>query len=355
MTSIAVAGTLPSQTRSARAGWIVSPAFDATFFLFGAVITLPILFGGLTGNALLATGAGMTLAFAHYMSSYAFYFWDDSYAYHRARWVAFFAGPVVIAGAYTALIVFQVPNIIQFVLFFWNTYHVARQNCGILSIYRHRSAVTEVAQRNAANHAILAVSLFLSVWNISTHREVAALFNKISPTTIDIVRYGTGFVAAVALVQLGLVLSRRLLSGGKIGLPEGAFLFASIAFFHPFLWIPNSEIATFAMLQPHFVQYIALVWLLHRRKFGQSAEGAPSWLRLISGKLVYLGPALFVAGFAFYAFYRIARHWGHPMDFERLYLLIAIEHFYLDGLVWSFRQKHVRTTIAPYLLSAPSA
>src|SRR5213076_3620972 len=104
----------------------------------GSLLTLPIVIGALTGSRVIAVGGGTILAFAHYMSSYAFYFWNENREYHRSRWLAFFAGPVIIAATYVALIAFEVPYIIQFVLFFWNTFHVARQNCGILSIYRHR-------------------------------------------------------------------------------------------------------------------------------------------------------------------------------------------------------------------------
>ena len=356
MSSIAVAGNLAPQSRAVRGGWIASPSFDLLFFVFGPLLTIPIISGGLLGIKWLATGGGMTLAFAHYMSSYAFYFWDDNRQYHRSRWLAFFGGPILIATAYTVLIAFGVPYIIQFILFFWNTFHVARQNCGILSVYRHRAGVTDAMQRNAANRAILSVSTFLAVWNIDTHREVAAIFNGISSQFGRFVVIGAGVVAAAAVVQLAYVLIKRYGDGAqKIGVAEGAFLFASLAFFYPYLFINNSEMATFVMLQPHFVQYIALVWLLHRRKFGTSEQGAPSWLRLISSKVSVLIPTLFLVGFSFYALYRVARHFGHPIDFERLYLLIALEHFYIDGLVWSFRQRHIRSTIGPYLLPSSAA
>jgi hypothetical protein len=36
--------------------------------------------------------------------------------------------------------------------------------------------------------------------------------------------------------------------------------------------------------------------------------------------------------------------------FESFYLLVAFLHYYLDGLIWSFRRPHVRQTILPFLL-----
>ena len=36
-----------------------------------------------------------------------------------------------------------------------------------------------------------------------------------------------------------------------------------------------------------------------------------------------------------------------------VYVLIAFEHYYLDGLIWSFRRPHVRETMLPFLLRRP--
>ncbi len=209
----------------------------------------------------------MTLAFAHYFSTVSFFFWNENREYHRARWLAFAGGPVLITIVYFMLLGFDVPYVVQFVLFFWNTIHVSRQNCGILSIYRNKAGVKDpgMAQRHAANRAIISVSLFLAVWNIDTHKEVSALFGIVSGDLNLYVKIATGALAAICLLQLGLRLVQRK---EMLGLPETLFLASSLAFFWPYLFIRSSEVATFAMLLPHYVQYMALVWLLHRRKFG---------------------------------------------------------------------------------------
>jgi hypothetical protein len=108
------------------------------------------------------------------------------------------------------------------------------------------------------------------------------------------------------------------------------------------------------MLLPHYVQYIALVWLLHRRKFGGAVDGAPMVLRQLSSHLWLLIPALFVIGFSFYLLRDVSIGQGYGSVFAAIYLLVALEHFYLDGLIWSFRRPHVRQTILPFLLRRPS-
>jgi hypothetical protein len=148
-----------------RAGWIHSPAFDIALLIFVPLLTLPIIAGIYLNLPLLAIGGGLTLAFAHYFSTVSFYFWDDNRDYHRTRWVAFFVGPIILATIYFLLLGFAVPYAIQILLFTWNTFHVARQNCGILSLYRTRAGVADPGQRqrHAANRAIIAASTFLAV------------------------------------------------------------------------------------------------------------------------------------------------------------------------------------------------
>ncbi len=330
--------------------WIQSRGFDIFLLVFAPLVTLPVIAGVYWNIPLLAIGAGMTLAFAHYSSTLAFYFWDDSRQYHRTRWLAFYVGPFVVALIYLLLLGFQVPFVIQFVLFFWNTFHVARQNCGILSIYRQRAGVQDPTQRNAANAAIIATSAFLALWNIETHKEVMGLFGLFSTEIAGWVRITTGVVAAILIGRLAIALLRRK---EDIGLPEGLFLMAGLGFFFPYIFIRNSEVATFAMLLPHYVQYMALVWLLHRRKFGAASSGAPLLLRHLSAKLYVLIPALFAVGFSFYLMKNFFESRGYTYGFESLYLLIAFLHFYLDGLIWSFKRPHVRKTIGSYLLRPP--
>ena len=38
-----------------------------------------------------------------------------------------------------------------------------------------------MAQRHAANGAIISVSLFLAVWNIDTHQEVSGCWHRLRP------------------------------------------------------------------------------------------------------------------------------------------------------------------------------
>jgi hypothetical protein len=345
------AGSMGIRARIENAAWIHSAGFDFFLLICAPLVTLPIFAGIYLRIPFLAIGCAFALAFSHYMSTLAFYFWNDNREYHRSRWLAFFVGPLLLAAIYGLLIGFEVPYVVQVVLLGWNTWHVSRQNCGILSIYRSRAGVSNLAQKNAANHAILAISCFLAVWNIESHREVMGFFGWFSTELSWIIKVVLGAVAAFYAVQLVIALARRK---EPLGLAEGLFLVASLAFFYPYLFIRDSNIATLAMLLPHYVQYLTLVWLLHRRKFGTTNEGAPVILRQISSKLIVLIPVLIAVGFPIYWIWGYMVSAGMEWWFGAVYVLIAFEHYYLDGLIWSFRRPHVRETMLPFLLRHPA-
>jgi hypothetical protein len=108
-----------------------------------------------------------------------------------------------------------------------------------------------------------------------------------------------------------------------------------------------------AMLLPHYVQYLTLVWLLHRRKFGGASEGAPRPLLKLSSKLHILIPACLAFAAFIYLLRDVTVSSGHESYFEMIYLFVALQHFYFDGLIWSFRQQHVRKTMLPFLVGRP--
>lgn len=351
---------LGMRERIERGAWIVSPSFDFFLLIFAPLVTLPIIAGVYFRIPVLAIGAAIALAFSHYASTLSFYFWKENREYQRTRWMAFFLGPALITVVYLMAIGFAVPYIVQVILFAWNTFHVARQNNGILAIYRARAGVRSPDQKPAAHNAIVAVSAFLALWNINTHEEFMGFFGWFTDHDPSwIIKIVAFVIAAYFVGRLVLALLRR---PEPIGIPEGLFLLSSFVFFWPYLFIKSSLIATLVMLLPHYVQYLALVWLLHRRKFGTSnskeTSGEPApvpiALRLMSGNLLYLVPVLFAVGWAVHLVREHLMSTGREMDFEVFYLLVAFLHYYVDGLVWSFRRPHVRQTILPFLLRDPA-
>jgi hypothetical protein len=355
--SVPAAASLPATLDVPRGSWIQSAAYDLSLFVMAPVLILPLVVGMATGAPRLAL-VGFVLAFAHYLSTFAFFFWDENQEYHRARWLAFFGGPVVIGLAFFLLVWLRSP-LMQLALLAWNTYHVSRQSCGLLSLYRHRAGVSDPAQKELANHAIIATNAWFVLWNLETHNEVFPLLSGLAAALPAILFGAFGVLALLGLVRLVRGLRARAAAGQAPGLPELAMLGMSLAFFHPYLWLPSSEGATFVMLLPHYVQYLGLVWLLHRRKFPQPAGSrGQRVLHRLGSRLPLLLGALALGGLSFLAAKVVLTRAGHVAVFESAYLLLAFVHFYLDGLFWAFRDPHVRRSLGPALLlgtPAPAA
>ncbi len=333
-----------------RREWIESPAFDLAFFLLPGLATLPLV--------ILALGVDrhfsvlfLMFAFPHYASTLSFYVWDDNKPRIRAQWVAFFIGPVLIAAAMFGLIYLDLAKVMQAALLAWNTFHVARQSCGILSIYRHRAGLTDVRQKGAVNFAIIATNVWMAFWNVGSNRAFDPLA-RITPDYLLLLRIGLGAVAAVSLVRLGFFLRERIKNQQAPTLPEWILLITSITFFHPYLWLADNAEATAVMLLPHYFQYLGIVWLLHRRKFrSMASEGSPAQralgvlsrsTSLLLGCLASFGAAVIVLKLGL-------RHAGHDIVFEAFFILTGFEHYYLDGLFWAFRDPTVRKTMGPFL------
>jgi hypothetical protein len=345
---------VPASARAAGR-WIESPAFDLAFFILAPLVTLPLALGALHVSNAFAL-AGFVLAFAHYVSSFSFYLWDDNRQEHRRRWVAFYLGPALIAVTFCGLVLNRVPLLIQVVLFFWNAVHVARQSSGLLSLYRHRDGARDPSDKASSNAAILWASLWLCLWNIETHPEVRPVLLAVSPRLPLLLWLGFGALALATSARALLAFARRAAVGRGAALPELACFATGLTLFHPYLWIPDSARATFAMLLPHYVQYLGIVWLLHRRKFNE-AGGSPGQLLLqrVSASNVRLVAVLLAVGLAFFATKELMARAGHVAVFESAYLLLAFVHFYADGLFWAFRDPHVRRTIGPHLMRGSPA
>ena len=358
MTTQALPGFARAAFATRRGRWIESPLFDLTFFVLGPVLTLLIVWGSLL-NMRFAAYLGFLLAFSHYLSTLSFFAWDENRPRHRARWLAFYGGPFFITAAFCLLLVYRVPIVIQFVLFFWNVFHVSRQSCGLASLYRHRNGVTAAGQRSATNAALLAMNFWFCLWNIESHPEVIPVFAFIGPDFARRLWIAAGVLALAMLARLLWTLAARARAGQPPSGPELLILTTGIALFHPFLWLADSGGATFSMLLPHYVQYLGIVWLLHRRKFAEGSEGSPPQrvLQRLSTSTPLWISTLLSAALGLLVLKVTAHRVGHAAAFESFYLLVAMVHFYLDGLFWAFSDPHVRRTMAPYLTGtlAPQA
>jgi len=327
----------------ASSSWIESPAFDLTFFILSPLAGLLLLLATLAGmSTLLAVAAAALLGGPHYLATYSFYFWDDTAAYQRQRWFAYFVIPLLILAAVGLVAWFRLPVIIIVVVYFWNAYHVSRQSCGILSLYRHKAGVSDPRQKSITNAAIICTNFAMAVSNLDWYPALHSFLSEISPRLPSRLWQGAAIAAVVTLARLAVTMVRRCRQGPAITTSEMAFLGTSLLLFHPYLWVRDSNLATLGMLLGHFIQYLGIVWLLHARKF---AAGTGSRRQRYLSRLWLdpwiLAPSILAGGGLFLIL---------QINIMAVTIALVLLHFYLDALFWAFKRPEVRRAITPYLM-----
>ncbi len=330
-----------------KRGWIESPLFDLGLFtlspLAGLLVILPVLASPKGLRVFIA--ATYLIAIPHYVSSFSFYLGDENLAYYRTRRLAFFVGPVLIFIGVMALRLTTMDAIVQSALYVWNVFHVSMQSAGILALYR-RLHGGSLSEGRFARLALLGVNGTLAFLHID---RFPPIYRNLLRIHFPVWAIGAAFlsVAVVGLVFYGKSLRRR---AKPMRAPELTFLVSSLLLFHPYLWVRDLDLATFGMLMGHFLQYLGIVWLLNRRKYAAS-QGSEHQrlLSSISTRTPLLLLALVSVGLVFYVAQKSSAWLGVPISYVILWNSLALVHFYLDGLIWAFKNPFVRKSIGPYL------
>src|SRR5262249_18722311 len=142
---------------------------------------------------------------------------------------------------------FQIPIVIVVVIYFWNAYHVARQSCGIQSIYRHRAGAFDPRLKTITNVAIISTSLAMTVAHLDWYPALYAFLSKPSPYLPNLLSYGALVAAGVSLARLGISMLQRSRQGPAFSTAELGFLATSLLLFHPYLWVRDANLATLGM------------------------------------------------------------------------------------------------------------
>jgi hypothetical protein len=343
-----IAAAPATKTPTSGRGWIESTAFDLCLFtlspLAGFAVVLAAM--GLPRGMYVLIVATYLVAIPHYVSSFSFYLGDENLAYYRTRRLAFFGGPCLILLTVFGLRLLQFDGTVQATMYVWNVYHVSLQSCGILAIYRRLNG-GQPSEKRFAQVAILASNATLAFWYIDRFPPLYGLLLKIHIP-----------LPAIRLVLLGisttavfLFVNRLRRRPHALALPELAFLISTFLLFNFFLWVRDLNLATFGMLMGHFLQYLGMVWLLNRRKYSESGGSVKQrFLARVSTSTPLLLGSLTLVGALFYVAQKGSSWIGEPITYVILWNALALVHFYIDGLVWAFRNPFVRESIGGYLM-----
>lgn len=330
-----------------KRGWIQSPLFDLSLFTLSPLAGLFVILSALVSpkGMQVLVAALYLVAIPHYVSSFSFYLGDENLAYYRTRRIAFFIGPVLIFIAVMSLRLMKTDAAVQSAVYVWNVFHVSMQSAGILSLYRRLNGGL-LSESRFARASILGVNGSLAFLHIDRYPPIYQNLLRVH-FPVWTIRDAFLSVAVVGLVFYLISLRRR---AKRIRAPELTFLVSSLLLFHPYLWVNDLNLATFGMLMGHFLQYLGIVWLLNRRKYSTlEGSGHQRVLSSISTNTPLLLLALVSAGSVFFVAQKSSALLGVPMSYDTLWYSVVLVHFYLDGLVWAFKNPFVRKSIGPYL------
>ena len=330
-------------------GWIHSPPFDLSFLILS-----PLAGFGLALLAMQYSSAGPAVMFVgaylfgipHYLASFAFFLGDENREHARRLWFLFYATPLAICACVAVFYTLAAAVVVHAVLFVWNIYHVAGQSSGVLSLYRRLSGGAQ-AERSLAYAMILFSNSAMALWNVEGFAPLRDPLVALNPALPQV-----AFYACVALaIGFGAGYARQLRRRGfPLSVGEACSLGTAILIFTPYLWIADMNFATLTMLVGHFIQYLAIVWLLNRRKYSvASGSAAQRWLARMGRS--WTTPATFIvlSGSLFFLFERATQVLSVYMGFMIIFNSLALVHFYLDGLIWAFRTPYIRRTVGPFL------
>jgi len=347
--------SIPSVARrSPNDTWIESPLYDSLFFIAAPVLGALYLLALLRAPHLkIIPGVFFTVGMAHYLSTFSFYFGDDNRANYKSNALAFFVGPAALIVAAGLMRLGPLLPLLLTIIYLWNAWHISLQSCGILSVYRHLAGGPGDEKRYA-NGLILSVTAALIAANIRGFAPLRQLLVRISPQLPGLIFYAS----LVAVIIAGGTYIYRIFYRSRIGMPlrgaEAMFLGSSVVLFHPFAWTSDTLAATNGVLFGHFVQYLALVWLLHRRKYAPgTGSRLQNGLAVLSRNFILLGALMFTTAVAFYMLGRIAQMGGMFAVWAWLFNALVLIHFYLDGWIWAFKRPFVRQSLGPYLSRRP--
>jgi hypothetical protein len=342
---------------SLQSQWVVSRKFDLSFFLLpfllGLVYFLLILF--LPAYVFIITAiVWVVFAQTHFGSTWFLYLDKKNREYFNKNKFVYYIMPLIILASVLYVGWYNLALLV-IIISIASLYHVTKQSYGILQLYRMRNQEFDKAEKQDEMIALFGWSIFFAGFGAFQLPD----FRQYIVPIENLVRIGL-WALFIVMIFYTLKLVYQFIKRKQNSVQKNVFLIGSLILYSPYLYaavilvdIYQMEIATLTSLIAHYMQYMGIVWLVNRNKYGKQTEYAEKnpVLKTVSSKIpliiaAILGYALLMAGF----------RWGIPQENLVLYkiipnvvlALVAI-HFYIDAFVWKFSNPYYRETVLPFI------
>ncbi len=332
--------------------WMVSPAFDLTFFVATALVTLgPWIameryhvdpFKVIAAVAIVGNGP-------HLISTWTRVYLDGNERTKRP--FHYYVMPLALA-AFVGIMMFGVETprsrTVRTVLFYWAFWHFLMQNWGILRIYQRRSGdasrwISQLERVVLWLGALwpLAHRLFTGPWSLF---GAEVKHPNLDPWMVN------GLLVALCVVG-GFYVAIRIgqaLRGERVPWVRPLMLLASFfGFLVPFVLIKRNGSAAFAAAACwHALQYLGIVWFYNHNRWKGGVDPRARFVSWISqpGRVPFyffglLGIAGIVYGLMNLAALVVldAETWG-----TLVWTSLTFGHYYLDGVIWKLRKPELQ-------------
>lgn len=344
--------SLAAQNAKLYYPWMFGRTYDLAFFFCPIVLAFACF--ALVQNNLIAQGVmfmvvtnALGIGPMHQGPTWFFYLDKKNRAHWLEDWkrgLIYFAGPPLVFGL-SVLGAFYAPGLNFLVTTSWGIQHFVQQNFGILMLYHNKGTAEALPPRNLMLRSLWAPAFFFSafyVWRL--------IFKSAPVWQAHAILAVIGIWALVEIFVYLKELRRQVAQGAKINVPAFLFWALSVIYFAPFALLAVDETTAFVIPGTlHWVQYIALNWMLVRFKYVEERKadlppGNPVFLMILVS-LIFYGLWLAV----------VAAKYGdtsHVKLMNGLLIGMSNVHYYQDAFLWRFREKFQRESILPYIMKA---
>ncbi len=347
--SVAASPDLPAP---ASPRWLVSPRYDLTFFVFSAALTF-VFYGlyrvahnwgfFLRGDSILITYFLFTALFdhPHIFQTFSRTHYDREEYEKRRRLYTWGLGAFIAFGFGVTALGYEAELIVFAAVF--GTWHIIRQHWGFMKAYKVINHDLEPVD-NWLDGLTFYVGMFACLFNdysdirgpIVIYQDLRAHFPSLPGHSGELL----WSIFLVLLVLLGARQTWRAMEGKPINLPKLLLMGAALST-HYFVFFATATpflVAEALETVYHDVQYQG--WIAHyqRRRFPEVKGMVLRWF----GIAMLYGLAVGVIE----VFGLLNR--GSAMYLFVPFTMLVIFHYYVDGLIWRFREyPELRALLKP--------
>jgi len=265
------------------------------------------------------------------------------------RFITFILGPWLVVLASMLLAVYST-DLLYGIFILWTIQHLTQQNVGILLLYHNHNAGEAIVPRKIELNSLYSAAILCTLI-VCKHTN---LFFFGAYPHVKLIVILASFWTAAAIILYLFALCRQVSEGKAMNVPAFMFWVISVLFFAPSTVISAGPFKTLLIpLMMHWFQYIGLNYMLTIKKYSsaQQRQFLPLSHPLVLLTLVGSGTVL---GLIFMSFLPqptvAAAEWKQRMAYGFGIGLSNI-HYYVDAIIWRFREPFQREAVIPYLLA----